>query len=78
MNYPARYVAEHSRANIMVVEDEEQLAKVCSIKLLVGRWRVFGSREESEVDGCLVFLQLLFDLKFLAPIFYNPTWYLPI
>jgi hypothetical protein len=29
-----RYVAEHSRANIMVVEDEEQYAKVGFLTLL--------------------------------------------
>ena len=28
----ARYVAEHSRCNIMVVEDEEQLTKVQQIE----------------------------------------------
>ena len=34
--YSSRYVAEHSRANIMVVEDEEQLAKVCNQGFLAG------------------------------------------
>ena len=29
---PSRYVAEHSRCNVMVVEDEEQLNKVENIQ----------------------------------------------